>query len=433
MTKKKRRKRDIKYRTYIVAKQHKCDLYDSLSLLGGDIYADTVRLVRQTKDEQDYWLKAAAVKSELKNRGYRCHSHSVQAIVDDYFFALGSYFKRVKKDPTSRPPYKTRKYHSFRWRASGISYKDGKLRLSLGDGREPLWIEIAEKFHGKVPSEIGLVYNINDYTYEFHASYEVNDVKSVKQVSENKNAKKISAVDLGEIHPITSFDGEKPIIYNGRKHRHIVQYRHKFLAEINRALSRTKRYSRRWKKLKAVKRRVLLKISNHLKDLRHKITSRYVSACVAEGVQTIVIGDVTHIRRSAKYSKKSNQKIHQWPFSIVADMVTYKAEAVGIKVVKEDEAYTSQACPSCRNRKKVNGRTYKCSKCGWEGHRDVVGASNIFRKACRNSKASGSGDPVIIVGKLAFPEGVRFHPHLRRLDSWSPLAGLISSKLSTRK
>ena len=93
-----------------------------------------------------------------------------------------------------------------------------------------------------------------------------------------------------------------------------------------------------------------------------------------------------------------------------------------------NEAYTSQECPSCRHRKKPWGRTYKCSKCGWEGHRDAVGASNIFRK----HKASGSGDPVIIVGNLAIPEGVRFHPHLRRLDSWSPHAGLISSKRSTR-
>ena len=425
---KKRKKRKIDYRTYVIAKHRKCDMLDSLSLLGGDIYADTVRLVRKTQAEEDRWLKASEVKSELKNRGYPCQSHSVQAIVDDYFFALGSYFKRVKKDKTSRPPYKTRKYHSFRWRASGIKYEDGKLRLSMGVGREYLWVEIDEEYHDKVPSEIGLVYNINDYTYEFHATYEVSDVKTVRKVPESKQEKKISAVDLGEIHPITSYDGEVATLYNGRMHRHIVQYRNKFLAEINRALSFTKRYSRKWKRLKSAKRSVLLKISNQLKDMRHKITSRYVSTCVVSGVQTIVIGDVAHIRRSAKYSKKSNQKIHQWPFSIVEHMTTYKAEAIGIEVTKENEAYTSQECPRCRHRKKPWGRTYKCSKCGWEGHRDAVGASNIFRK----HKASGSGDPVIIVGNLAIPEGVRFHPHLRRLDSWSPHAGLISSKRSTR-
>ena len=67
---KKRKKRKIDYRTYVIAKHHKCDMLDSLSLLGGDIYADTVRLVCKTKDEEDRWLKASEVKSELKNRVY---------------------------------------------------------------------------------------------------------------------------------------------------------------------------------------------------------------------------------------------------------------------------------------------------------------------------------------------------------------------------
>ena len=131
-------------------------------MLGGDIYADTIRLVRKTKEDKDYWLKAGEVKSQLKKMGYPCQAHSVQAIIDDYFGALGSYFTRVKSDPTSRPPYKTRKYHTFTWRASGISSKNGKLRLSMGKDREPIWIEIDEKFHGKVPTQISLKYNINE-------------------------------------------------------------------------------------------------------------------------------------------------------------------------------------------------------------------------------------------------------------------------------
>ena len=49
---------------------------------------------------------------------------------------------------------------------------------------------------------------------------------------------------------------------------------------------------------------------------------------------------------------------------------------LGIKVVKINEAYTSQTCPKCGSRKKPNNRNYTC-KCGFKYHRDGVGAINI--------------------------------------------------------
>ena len=76
--------------------------------------------------------------------------------------------------------------------------------------------------------------------------------------------------------------------------------------------------------------------------------------------------------------KKPNEKLHQWAFSEIKEMITDKAKVLGIKVDTKDEAYTSQTCPSCGQRKKPSRRTYRCKECQWEGHRDVVGASNIL-------------------------------------------------------
>ena len=161
--------------------------------------------------------------------------------------------------------------------------------------------------------------------------------------------------------------------------------------------------------------------------MRHKITSRFVSAGFRERkIETIVIGDLKQIRQSIQYGKKANQKLHQWAFSKIQNMITYKAKAVGIKVDTQDEAWTSQTCPSCGNRKKPSRRTYHCSKCKWSGHRDVVGASNILTKY-----QGFLFNPV--VGAVVSPTGVRFHAHLRRLDEWSPFSGLKSSKPSKRR
>lgn len=65
-----------------------------------------------------------------------------------------------------------------------------------------------------------------------------------------------------------------------------------------------------------------------------------------------MIGDLKGIRARAKFSKKGNQKIHQWAFSRIAEKICYKAELVGTRVISASEAYTSQTGPKCGNLKK---------------------------------------------------------------------------------
>ncbi len=408
------------YLTYIISTAKRTEQLDEINRLGGRIYSKTVSLAFKTYKAKGFWLSDSGLKAYLKFKRYPCHAHSVQAIIDDYCGARCSYFANAKTNLNAKPPHKSKKFHTFTWRATGISYKHGKLRLSMGKHNEPLWIKVDKKFHKKVPVEVSLVYNRTTKQYEFHATYVTQPTQTKVQVGS------AVAVDMGEIHPIVAFDGLNSEIYNGREIRSKARYREKFKAKINQKLSRCKRYSKRWKKLKRAKDRTLASLANQLRDMRHKITSRFVSSCRERRIETIVIGDIKHIRQSINYSKNANQKLHQWSFSKIEHLITYKAKAVGINVETENEAYTSQTCPSCRNRKKPSGRNYHCSKCGWNGHRDVVWASNILTKY-----QGWLFNPV--VGAVVSPTGVRFNPHLRRLDKWSPFSGLKSSKPPLRR
>ena len=414
------RKTEKEYRSYIVATAKPNHRLREINRLGGCIYSKTVSLTQDTHAKKGFWLSDSGLKKYLKFKEYPCHAHSVQAIIDDYCGARRSFFSNRKTNSEASPPFKRSWYHTFTWRATGISYKGGKLCLSMGRGREPLSIKIDKKFYKKVPAEVSLVYNRNTHIYEYHATYET------KPAKHKANGDHVVAVDLGEIHPIVSFDGLTSEIYNGRYLRSLVQYREKFKAKINHLLSRCQCGSRRWKKLKRAKNRTLNKLNRVIRDVRHKVTSRFVSACKYRKVETIVIGDIKHIRHSINYGKKANQKLHQWAFSQITEMITYKAKSVGIKVDTEDEAYTSQTCPSCGHRKKPSQRVYSCSKCKWQGHRDVVGASNILTKY-----QGWLFNPV--VGVVVSPTGIRYHPDLCRLDKWSPFSGLKSSKPPTRK
>ena len=408
------------YRTYILATAKPTEQLDGLNRLGGRIYSKTVSLAFQTHEQKGFWLSDGGLKAYLKFKQYPCQTHSVQAVIDDYCGARRSFFTNRKTHPNAKPPNKTRKFHTFTWRATGISYKRGNLRLSMGLDRDPLWIKIDKKFHKVVPAEVSLVYNRTTQQYEFHATYDTTPKKTKAKVGS------AVAVDMGEIHPIVSFDGINADIYNGREIRSVVRYQNKFKSSINKALSRCVRYSRRWKKLKRVKNKNLQKLAAQLRDMRHKITSRFVSTCRERKIETIVIGDLKHIRQSINYGKKANQKLHQWAFSKIQNMITYKAKAVGISIDIEDEAYTSQTCPSCGHRKKPSRRTYRCGECEWQGHRDVVGASNILTKY-----QGFLFNPV--VGVVVSPVGIRYHPNLCRLDKWSPFSGLKSSKPSKRR
>ena len=87
----------------------------------------------------------------------------------------------------------------------------------------------------------------------------------------------------------------------------------------------------------------------------------------------------TRKSRGAK-ARKNNRMQNTWSFFQLATFITYKAERVGIRVERVDPAYTSQECPMCGKHNQAQDRHYRCSACGWKGHRDVVGAVAISRR-----------------------------------------------------
>jgi putative transposase len=214
------------------------------------------------------------------------------------------------------------------------------------------------------------------------------------------------SVDLGILRPITCFDGKEVVSYHGGTLNSLLQYRNKKLAIYQQLMSRCKKGSRRYKKLQRFKKKMLTKTKNKIKDILHKITSNFVGLCVKKGIDTIVIGDIRHIREHVEGNDNTRQKVHQWLFGEMIDMITYKAKMFGIDVKFVSEAYTSQTCPVCGSRNHVNDRNYKCKHCGFEYHRDGVGAINIYKRYL------GIEDISQVVVGLAPTRGVRFNPHL---------------------
>ena len=168
-------------------------------------------------------------------------------------------------------------------------------------------------------------------------------------------------------------------ILNGRYTRSLYRLRNKVIANFNAKIDRCQRGSKRWWHLVKRKWKRTNRIDNQINDALHKHTATFLKLCQSNNVGTVVIGNLTGIRDNINYGKKFNQKLHQWSFAKLTDMIVAKCEAVGIKVKQIDEEYTSQTCPSCGQRHKPSNRNYKC-ECGFEYHRDGVGAINIRKK-----------------------------------------------------
>jgi len=388
----------------------KSELLDRLSHAAGQLYTQTLvaywRILRQTGTGKNgrkpvFLSQYGMEKLFPSDKGKLLHSHTCDAIVGNFYASIKSANERKKKGcKEAKYPRRRKWFYKITWKSSGIRLKDGHLILSTGKGVEnvtlpwgydlPTMVEIGWKKTGG---------------YELRAVYEVSAGQPLGDG--------VAAIDQGELRTATVYDGEKATIYSGRLAKSKSRYRAKVIARLDAKIARTQRgngkqpSSRRRKKLICAKRRITRRVDNQIRDIQHKQSSHLVSTLYNQGVQTVVVGDIRDIRESMQYGPKANQPLHNWSFGKFRQMITYKAERLGMQVTLMDEAYTSQTCPACTNRKKSSGRLYTC-KCGFVCDRDAVGSMNI------RAKYLGTfGIPV--VGVMSPPvRGVRYHPQFSR-------------------
>lgn len=333
------------------------------------------------------------------------HAHSSDAIADNFYASIKSANERKKAgDTEAKYPRRRKWFFKTTWKSTAIKVKDGSLILSNGRGNESLVLP----WQWNKPKQVEIGWKQSG-GYQLRAVYTV-------EAQSLPTGNKIAAVDLGELRSATTHDGEQTVIYNGRLIKSKVAYRNKIMAVTQKLIAKTKRGSSRRKALVRTKKRQVAKLNQQIDDILHKQTKHIVSALYERGVQTLVIGDIRDIRKSIDYGKEMNQRLHGWSFGKFRELLTYKAQLLGMQVVLQNERDTSKTCPKCGAKHKPQGRLYSCRSCGFKFDRDGVGAINI-----RSKYLGCLGVPV--VGAMMSPFGVRYHPHLQ-CSSLSPHANV---------
>ena len=278
-----------------------------------------------------------------------------QQVLRNLFKDWKSYFKSIKaynKDKsgfTGRP--KLPKYKS----------KDGRIKTSFTNQRcrvkgnvvtfprTDLVLKIGIDTTNLTLKEVRIVPNGSIYTIEL-----VWD--KVIQISKKLNEKAYIGIDLGlkNLATIVNNIGLQPIIINGKPLVAINQYYNKKKAKLQKLMpfSVVARYNKSKGVLENKKiqlhyskkmDKLTRKRNNKIEDYMHKASKKIINYCIDNNIGNIVIGKNEQWKTNINLGRRNNQNFTGIPFNRLINMIQYKAEFFGIKVLIIEESYTSKS------------------------------------------------------------------------------------------
>jgi putative transposase len=339
------------------------------------LWNDMVKLHKFIRKRRWAWPYSGNYEKHFKGK-YNLHSQTIQALIKKFFANIETTSENRKAgDRKARYPYRDRKHFQVvMYKASAIKRRCNRVVLSNGRGTKSLVVRIPKEIPiGKITgAELGF--------RELRLTIK-QDVEIIKSAGKN-----VVAADLGVIHLAAMTDGETSEIIVGRGLRSLTQYRNKKLAEFSSLLSKCLKGSRRQRKLRIAKARMLFRNDNQQRNLLHHASKQMISYCTTQQAGTLVVGDCINMSKNARKKKKGSRRSNQMnsgnPLGQLLTYLKYKGKLQGVSLEKIGEQYTTQTCPKCGHRHKPSGRNYQCKNptCDFIGVRDLVGASNIKNK-----------------------------------------------------
>lgn len=327
------------------------------------VWSRCCELHRAARTARMAWPERNELQKATKGQ-FALHSQSVQMIVHAFLGNIETTRKLRQSNKKIRYPYKTKRFYPVMWPAQAVSRQPGRVVLPMGRGRPSLVFPL------DLPKESGACSLVWNNGFELHVCIEVPQAEAAP-------GEKRATVDLGEIHlaAVTTNTGQG-LIVSGRSIRSLKRQRNKQHGRLARKQSRCQKYSRRWRKLQRAKNKMSSRIQRRVRDLRHKATRQVITFCQKHQVGTLFIGN-PHGVRQRKSGRHHNQRMAQWEYGKDIDYLTQKAKQAHIKSFTGSERGTSSQCPVCGHRHKPKGRRWHCKRCGFTGHRDLVGSVNM--------------------------------------------------------
>ena len=109
---------------------------------------------------------------------------------------------------------------------------------------------------------------------------------------------------------------------------------------------------------------------------------------VNPGYTSFAVEDL-HIQNMVKNHNLA-QSIYDASWNRFIQMLSYKAESAGLRIIKVDARNTSKECSNCGiiQEMPLSIREYNCSRCGMQMDRDINASINILNRATLGQRGS---------------------------------------------
>jgi putative transposase len=274
------------------------------------------------------------------------------------------------REPQSRKCPPRYNVHTYR-----VDWESQTVRLSTTSGRQTIRFSVpdyATKYYGGLPDSADLI--CREGVWWLHTVVTV-------PTPEIEPTDDVVGVDLGLAQPAVTSNAR----FLGKKAWRAIEVR-RFKQRRALQAKGTKNAKRR---LKMTRR----KQARFRRDCDHVLSKQIVHATPPGG--TVVLENLTNIRKrvTVRHGKQA-RRVHGWSFDQIRSFTEYKAEERGVTAVAVDPRHTSQRCPSCEHTARNNRRSrawFKCRKCSYQLHADLVGARNVAAKYRAALSMSGDG------------------------------------------
>jgi putative transposase len=200
---------------------------------------------------------------------------------------------------------------------------------------------------------------------------------------------RVAAIDMGvdNLATVTSNQpGFVPLLVNGKPLKSINQFYNQQRAQLQSQLEGERKTSRRLDALTDNRNR---RVNAYL----HLASRRIIETLVEHRIGTLIIGKNDGWKQAVNLGSRINQNFVQIPHARFIEMLTYKAQLVGILVILTEESYTSKCSfldnePVGRHEVYAGRRVKRwlfVASDGREIHADVNGSLNILRKVIPNA------------------------------------------------
>ena len=312
----------------------------------------------------------------------KCHSQVLQQSLKDLDRAYTNFFAKRGNFPKYKKKYR---HDSIRF-PQGVELDEVKQQIRLP--------KIGWMGYRKSRDIIGTIKNVTvsrrgeKWDVSIQTEYEVvSSAPNPSEIGIDMGVKRFATLSNGDfVEPLNAFKQEQ-----------------EKLAKLQRKLARQKKGSRNSRKTKRKIARLHRYIADSRRDFLHKTSTKIAKNHSIICVEDLKVSNMSASARGTKESPGKNVKQKSGLNRSILDqgwygffqMLSYKLEQRGGKLIKVDPRNTSRTCPRCglasaENRK--SQATFACIGCGYRSNADEVGAINILRAgrarlACETSGA----------------------------------------------